>query len=175
MSYVFAGFLSVASALIAEAQKQSDLLAAEAFYRRAISTSYYALYHRLTEDSACLLFGRLEEHRQTAFRRSIGHRDFKGLRKDLVDQRQQADRACLPERKQVLEGLLVLCADLIQLQESRELADYAPAIADPRTTAEESLLSAQVGLQNWETMPESAQRLLAQSLLWHLKFSQLGR
>ncbi len=55
MSSAFAGFLIVASALIAEAQKQSDLLAAGAFYRRAISTSYYALFHRLTEDSACLL------------------------------------------------------------------------------------------------------------------------
>ncbi len=117
----------------------------------------------------------MKEHRQTAFRRSIGHHDFKGLRKDLVDQLQQADRVCLPERKQVLEGLLVLCADLIQLQESREVADYAAAISDPRTTAEESLLSAQIGLQNWETMQESAQILLAQSLLWHLKFSQLGR
>jgi hypothetical protein len=93
-----------------------------------------------------LLFGHLDEHRQTAFRRSIGHRDFKGLRKDLEDYWKQADRAGLPEHKQMVADLLMLCADLIQLQESRELADYAPAIADPRTTAEEALLSAQVAM-----------------------------
>ena len=124
---------------------------------------------------AGLVVGHLEAHRQTAFRRSIGHRAFKGLRKELADQHQQADQAGLPDRKHVLSELMTLCADLLQLQDSRESADYAPHLDDPRTTAEEALRSSGVALETWAAMPESARALFAQSLLWHLELNQRVR
>ncbi len=175
MSAAFDEFLAVASALIEVAEKQRDPAAAEAFYRRSISTAYYALFHRLTDDVACLVVGHLEAHRQTAFRRSIGHRAFKGLRKELADQHQQADQAGLLDRQGVLAELMALCADLLQLQDSRESADYAPRLDDPRTTAEEALRSSSLALQTWAAMPDSTKALFAQSLLWHLELNQRVR
>lgn len=172
MSPAFDEFLAVAGALLEAAESQTDSSAAEAFYRRSISTAYYSLFHRITEDVAALVVGRLEVHRQTAFRRSIGHRAFKGLRKELADQHQQADQAGLADRLTVLAELMALCADLLQLQDSRESADYAPYLDDPRTTAEDALRSSQLALQTWAAMPESAKALFAQSLLWHLELNQ---
>jgi uncharacterized protein (UPF0332 family) len=54
MNTAFDEFLAVASELIEAAQRQSDLVAAGAFYRRAISTAYYALFHRITDDVATI-------------------------------------------------------------------------------------------------------------------------
>jgi len=175
VSPAFDEFLTVASALLTAADNQTDPAIAEAFYRRSISTAYYALFHRLTEDVSQLVIGQLEAHRQTAFRRSIGHRAFKGLRKELAEQHQQADQAGLPDRQRVLADLMELCADLLQLQESRESADYAPQLDAPRATAEEALLSSELALQTWLALPESAKALFAQSLLWHLELNQRSK
>lgn len=172
MSPAFDEFLAVASALLQAADNQTDPATAVAFYRRAISTAYYALFHRITEDVSGLVVGHLEAHRQTVFRRSIAHRAFKGLRKDLADQHQQAEQAWLRERQSILVQLKALCADLLQLQESRESADYAPHLDAPSTTAEEALRSSAVALQTWAALPESAKALFAQSLLWHLALNQ---
>lgn len=175
MRPAFDEFLAVASALIQAADNQTDPATAEAFYRRSISTAYYALFHRLTEDVAGLVVGQLKDHRQTVFRRSIAHRAFKGLRKDLADQHQQAEQAGLRDRQSVLDQLKSLCADLLQLQESRESADYAPHLDAPRTTAEEALRSSAVAVQTWAALPESAKALFAQSLLWHLALNQRSK
>jgi hypothetical protein len=172
VSQAFDEFLAVASALLQAADNQTDLASAEAFYRRSISTAYYALFHRITEDVAGLVVGHLEAHRQTVFRRSIAHRAFKGLRKDLADQHQEAEQAGLSERQIILDQLKALCADLLQLQESRESADYAPHLDAPSTTAEEALRCSAVALQTWAALPESAKALFAQSLLWHLALNQ---
>jgi hypothetical protein len=70
---------------------------------------------------------------------------------------------------------MALCADLLQLQDSRESADYAPRLDDPRTTAEEALRSSSLALQTWAAMPDSTKALFAQSLLWHLELNQRVR
>jgi hypothetical protein len=175
VSPAFDEFLDVANSLLEVAENQADPMAAEAFYCCSISTAYYALFHRLTEDVAGLVVGQLGVHRQTAFRRSIAHRAFKGLRKDLADQQQQAEQAGLPDRQCVLAELMELCADLLQLQESRESADYAPHLDAPRATAEEALLSSEVALQTWAALSESTKALFAQSLLWHLALNQRSK
>jgi uncharacterized protein (UPF0332 family) len=171
----FDEFLAVASELIEAAQRQSDSAAAEAFYRRSISTAYYALFHRLTDDVATLVIGYLPAQRQIAFKRSIRHGTFKGLRDELADQYREADHAGFHDRQSVLSGLMELCADLLQLQNSREMADYDPRIEDPRTTAEEALRSSREALQAWKGMPEDAKALFAQSLLWHFNLNQKGK
>jgi hypothetical protein len=171
----FDEFLAVASELCEAAERQSEESAAEAFYRRAISTAYYALFHRLTNDVAGVVVGHLPPHRQTVFKRSIPHGTFKGLRKDLAEQSSEAKHAGLHDRQSVLSELMRLCADLLQLQDFRETADYAPHIDDPRTTADQSLRSASVALEAWEAMSDSTKSLFAQSLLWHLKLNQKGK
>jgi hypothetical protein len=105
VSQAFDEFLAVASALVQAADNQIDLATAEAFYRRSIFTAYYALFHRITEDVAGLFVGHLEAHRQTVFRRSIAHRAFKGLCKDLADQHQQVEQAGLRERQIIIDQL----------------------------------------------------------------------
>lgn len=168
----FDEFLAVASELIEAAERQYAAPSAEAFYRRAISTAYYALFHPLTDDVASVVVGHLPPQRQTAFKRSIPHGAFKALRKDLADQYQEASHAGFQDRQSALSELMSLCAGLLQLQDFRETAEYAPRIEDPRTTADQALRSASMALQMWAAMPNSAKALFAQTWLWSLKLNQ---
>jgi hypothetical protein len=171
----FDEFLAVVSELIDAAKRHSDALAAEAFYGGATSTAYYALFHRVIDYVANLVFGHLPVQRQISFKYFIGYGTFKGLRDELAEQYREADYAGFHDRQSILSGLIELCADLHRLQDSREIADFDPRIEDQRSTAEEVLRSSSEELQACKAMPKGLKYLFAKSFLWYFKLKQKAK
>lgn len=175
MNGAFAQLITVSSSLIREARSQPDPELAEAFFRRAISTAYYALFHRITSDISLLLLPELEASSQTAFRRCINHRDFKGLHAELKAQQKKLQQTDESVSYFALAKLTALCEDLLQLQGSRVDADYGSSLEEPDTTAEEAVAIASLAIDDWDQLPLNAHQLLAQTLLCQVILSRRNK
>lgn len=88
--------------------------------RRAVSSAYYALFHRISRDIAVELLGSAASPEAHAVVRWITHTDLGDLAKQVASPQssiRQVIAAPSPE-------LLAVCAALADLKNAREAADY---------------------------------------------------
>jgi hypothetical protein len=131
--------------------KQVDL-------RRAQSSVYYALFHRLCFLCAASLFGATSAAQQqkkwVRIYRQLGHAEAKKLCQDT----------------KTIEGIhaeLVGPADLfVQLQETRHRADYDPAYRPRRSEVLSDILRTRTAVDQIDRLPEVVRREFAIYLLF---------
>ena len=124
----------------------------EAVARRAVSASYYAVFHALTRAGALLFMG--DEASRERLARSFDHSSLGSAARDI--ERQQSP---LPDAR-----LIALAAALRRLREARERADYDLATTITWDDADELLgeaLSAFDLIHQLKSHPEMAHFLLA--------------
>jgi uncharacterized protein (UPF0332 family) len=113
------GLLAVAERLIPSGRGRPD----QASLRRAISTTYYALFHRIIDLSATLIVhGTGGAELRQIVSRAFEHGAMKKLAQGVAAGMPHANvRKLIPA---VPEELKLLTVAFVQLQEARHLADY---------------------------------------------------
>ena len=122
-----ADLLSVARLLaVVRAPSQSD-----AQLRRAVSTAYYAVFHKLLRTAARRFMG--EDQEESAgyalLYRSFDHQHMKVVCESLNVSMLKAKLQRQLGRKTVSTDMRVLASNFAMLQERRHLADYDPCAA----------------------------------------------
>lgn len=136
----------------------------QAKLRRAISTAYYALFHRLAAGAADLLVGSNARGTQ---RYLIVYRSFEHRR--IADVcRQIGNGALRTEAGRPFDATLQECATaFVELQQNRHEADYDPFARIALSDAKTAVAKANTAIQRLNNSPE-AERLLFLTLL-HFK------
>lgn len=111
--------------------------------RRAVSTAYYALFHRITRDAAFELLGEFESPDAHHVVRWIGHSALRELAKAVVNP--------VPKFGALLAhpsaDLTLLCRAFERLQDARGEADYKHDYAITLPTARALVGQAEAGLE----------------------------
>jgi uncharacterized protein (UPF0332 family) len=111
----------------------------QAYFRRAVSTAYYALFHELTQ--AAVNEWKIERHR-SGLVRTIEHRRVK-----FVCDEVGKDRASPDDLKKVAESF-------VQLQQDRHSADYDLTRVWSETEAYTCVQTASKALSAWAEVQE---------------------
>jgi len=136
------------------APRQADL-------RRAVSTTYYALFHAILVDVADQLAGRARRNsvEYSLAYRSVPHRQLANLCEELSKTTLGAKYRPFEPNGGFGADLLAVASALIDLQEKRHSADYDPLY---RVTASDASLTVQAGraaLNHWRSVPRNRRRL----------------
>ena len=151
------GLVGTARALIPTGRgrpRQADL-------RRAVSTAYYAAFHRLAQCCADLLVG-------VGPRR--GSPEWNRVYRALTHQgpRWACDRDAVRSLDEEARTLARVCADL---KLPREKADYDPSARFTKSDVEGYVETVEAALQQFRNVPRDGQRALAVSLLFRRRQS----
>ena len=101
--------------------------------RRAVSASYYAVFHHLTRAVAVRQIGSGPDRRAFAdvLTRGVGHGDLRAICRDfsngLGGWKGWMREELAPQSFSIPPDLRGACADFVRLQDLRHLADYAPS------------------------------------------------
>jgi hypothetical protein len=130
--------------------RQADL-------RRAISATYYALFHAIIADFADRLVGRDDRDtpQYALIYRSVLHRDLSGLCKKIVKDNLTGYE---PEGG-FSPALLAVANALISLQEKRHSADYDPLYSVRASEAALTVDEGRTAVAHWRDVPEEQRRL----------------
>jgi hypothetical protein len=133
--------------------RQADL-------RRAISATYYAVFHAIVTDLADQLVGR--DNRDTPYSllyRGVLHRDLSGLCKEIVKDNLTDKYKLYEPEGGFSPDLLAVANAFVSLQEKRHSADYDPLY---RVRASETALTLEEGraaVAHWRNVPNEQRRL----------------
>lgn len=125
--------------------------------RRAVSASYYALFHLLVDEASRLMVpGVRREPIRDAYRRTFNHaemaaaaRNFSGGTFPDVLAQARGTRALAPD-------LLLVARALVELQQARHTADYNLRVRLTRTQARLSVTLARQGMRAWRRVRGSS-------------------
>lgn len=103
------------------APRQADL-------RRAISSSYYGIFHAIVTEAADVFVGKTQRDspRYALVYRSIDHRSLRAICEDVVKPTLPAKYLKYEPRGGFGSDLIALATAVAELQEKRHLADYDP-------------------------------------------------
>jgi len=118
--------------LHADLLKQAHLLAtkepkrpAQASLRRAISASYYALFHLLVDEATCMLISRGNRNAlRQCVSRAFRHSDMREVCKSLASEKPPRKLALAFEDTPLDPFLIGIATAFVELQEARHQADY---------------------------------------------------
>lgn len=126
------------------APKQADL-------RRAISTTYYALFHAVLTAAADDFVGRTKQQtpRYALVYRSVSHKALRELCEDIPKNKLPAKYTAHEPPGGFGADLIAVATALSDLQEKRYLADYDPLYRVRRSDAELALDTARSALERF--------------------------
>jgi uncharacterized protein (UPF0332 family) len=146
--------MSLADDLLATAKSLAATTpATEADYRRAISTAYYALFHRLVEDATASLLSDAEQ--RTAVGRRFTHTDMKKVC-------QLVTKSPIPAFAVPFFGVRApveleeLATAFVTLQEQRHAADYDAGQTFTSADARDAVLESENALARWAGLKATA-------------------
>lgn len=128
----------------------------QASLRRAVSTSYYALFHLLNAEAVALLAPNVDEQTQHRMRRWFDHSVMKEIcgrflpsnlsspLKELIGTSASSD-------------LQLVARNFITLQEARHQADYDTSLAFTRTQAQALIQQAQDAFESWQRIRKTSE------------------
>jgi uncharacterized protein (UPF0332 family) len=133
----------------------------QARLRRAISTAYYALFHRLVAGATDLLIG---QNARNSKRYLVVYRSFEHRR--MADTCRQVLNGSLRTESNVLfdAGIQGCAAAFVELQENRHEADYDPSLKIALSDAKTAVAKAQSAIAMLNGSPD-AERFLFLTLL----------
>ena len=142
--------------------RQADL-------RRAISTAYYALFHRLIDDACRMMIsgrGSDSDRLRGVLRRAFGHQDMLDAAKSFRSANmKRAFRPAL-DNEEIPDSLRRVADAFFRLQQARHEADYNLAVSIAREDAITSVETVQTAFRDWEQVQRShAARVFLTALL----------
>jgi uncharacterized protein (UPF0332 family) len=123
----------------------------QAWLRRSVSTSYYALFHLLVGDSAQCWNGSAAA--RVGLERAFGHDNMKRVSQTVS---QGSWRGWSDPSPTVPAELKSVAKAFVRLQEERHQADYNNAKIWTQTEVRDQLDIAQVAFRNWRKIQSSA-------------------
>lgn len=142
--------MSFGAELLDLAFKLAESRTSQAGLRRAVSTAYYALFHRLIDDAVA---NWTIERQRSDLARAFEHGRMKAVCKNLVDKKPRTDP----------EALIAVANNFIKLRDHRERADYVNSVVWTPAQVDEVLLLASEAFVEWDlvhTKPEAEDFLL---------------
>jgi len=148
--------------------EQTDRLAAapvvgpprQADLRRAISTSYYALFHAIATDVADLMIGR--RYRATnqyeLIYRSLEHTSLRNLCNEVQKQTLPARYAKYEPASGFGDDIKAVAAAVAELQEKRHSADYNPLLKFRTSDAVLAVSTARAAIGRLRSAPSAKKR-----------------
>jgi hypothetical protein len=137
----------------AGAARQVDL-------RRAISNSYYALFHAVVAEAADDLVGRAQRQtsRYMLAYRSVGHRSLRRLCEDVLKETLPARYSGLAPGGGFGPDLQFFATTLVALQERRNRADYDPLFRASRSNSLLTVQTSRDGLRRFREADRTLRR-----------------
>jgi hypothetical protein len=136
------------------APRQADL-------RRAISSTYYALFHAIVTQAADDFFGKPQRASplyQKVFR-SVEHRKLRRLCDDIV-------KSNLPRNHSIFgHDLIAVASAVIDLQEKRHSADYDPHYRVNISDANSAVKAARAALASFRSLNRERQTVFSSLLI----------
>lgn len=117
----------------------------QAVLRRAISTAYYALFHRLIERSVDQVAGKQEEALRNAFARTFDHGAMKRFARAIANGQPPSTTTQL--FSDLSNDLRTLAETFALLQDERHVADYDLSTLIPKARARNAVTAAQVAFR----------------------------
>lgn len=120
-----------------EAARHLTTLDSDAAFRRAISTAYYAAFHKILDTACTRIFlpglpGRLA-------RRNFEHRQIKIAAKNFAEQGPTSEQQNYGLKEAPSDQLRAFCTHIDDLGDARERADYDPSINHQRSQARQMI------------------------------------
>jgi hypothetical protein len=123
----------------------------QASLRRAVSASYYALFHMLAADGARRLAPPQPPSLRAQVRRAYAHSNMKEVCQQFG--RRQPHAALLPLLSNPIEpGLVAVAATFVALQEARHEADYDFSVTLNRVDVLQKIQRAQSAALGWRAI-----------------------
>ena len=138
----------------------------QANLRRAISSAYYGLFHRLCADATASMVGTARSRQEAArfLVRKFEHGRMRGVCESFVG---KMGRPALPDILRAALGarpldvrLADVCAAFVKLQDERHRADYDLSYSSPRLDAVKLVDQAEAALGLWEQVKNTDQARL---------------
>lgn len=148
----------------------------QANLRRAISSAYYAVFHFLTHESTCALFG--TQHSPAPYRHVIGRAFTHATMKQACvsfggGNLKESVIKGLPHNPQgrypVLQAIQTLAETFVELQEKRHFADYDRNERFKRDDALSLIEQAKREIASFESLPMSDDKRFFLACLWAWK------
>lgn len=135
--------------------------------RRAVSASYYALFHQVIEDAVLLLAPNVPAETRHRIRRWFEHAEMKKICGIFVKERLEQPLLGLIGNS-ASEDLQTVCRTFISLQEARHSADYDLGYAIDRTETLKQWKSALDAIGAWRRITRSGEAniFILSLLLW---------
>jgi hypothetical protein len=141
----------------------------QASLRRAVSTTYYALFHAIVTDIADQLvgIGQRGTRQYALVYRSIEHRELVALCKNIIQE--PLPHPYRPYEPQGGFGpdLLAVAKALIDLQQKRHNADYDPLYHVAASDAALTLQAGRTAFNHWRNVPRTRRRLFILLVAFH--------
>lgn len=137
-------------------------------FRRAISTAYYALFHKIAEAAAERFMGAGARHTvgYALFYRAFDHRKMKDVCEGLRGETLKGKYRTHLRRTAVSQDLRDFAGAFASLQEARHAADYDPSALFLLVDASSLVDSAEVAMQAFDrASPDERDDLMALMLL----------
>jgi hypothetical protein len=135
--------------------------------RRAISSLYYGLFHRINEDAARLIAPNVSAVTNHRIQRWFDHTTMKQIcGRFLKEQLEQPLLSLVGNNAS--EDLQTVCRAFIELQEARHSADYAPDFEVDQPRARQYASSAMKAIGAWNRISQTSEAnvFILSLLLW---------
>lgn len=136
--------------------------------KRAMSATYYALFHAIVADVAHQIAGAAQfgSAQHSLVYRSVKHRELKTLCENIT-------KPNIPPKYKAFEPQAGFGPDLIkvgeavlELQEKRHKADYDPLFRVSASAASLNVQTGRAALQHWRNVPKTQRRLFILMLVF---------